>query len=106
VASPNVHQMADLPVDAWLISAFQNGALWRANPNLPVDAPLESRGATLVVPSSPPRRGAPTSPTDEEPRAAVQKTAAPEFGSGSVQPGRKPNDWQYRGYMAEYCRSG
>lgn len=60
MASTNVHQVADISVDARLISAFQNGALWKVDPNLPGGAALESRGAELVVPSSPPRRDAPT----------------------------------------------
>ena len=58
--SANVHHVADLSAAARLISAFQNGALWRVDPNLPAGAPLENRGAALVVPGSPPQRDAPT----------------------------------------------
>ena len=56
MASPNVHQMADVPIDARLVSAFQNGALWRVDSNLPGGAPLENRGAALLAPSSSARR--------------------------------------------------
>ncbi len=58
--SPNVHHVADPSADARLISEFQNGALWRVDPSFSGGEPLEKRGAALVVPSSPPRRDAPT----------------------------------------------